>query len=220
MIRIILADDHSLVRAGLRALLERSADLRVVAEAEDGRRALDVVTDHGPDVLVLDLGLPELNGLEVITRLRRKGSAARVLVLSMHADKEYVARAFREGASGYLVKDAAEAELEVAVRAVASGRRYVSPGVAGPLVDELLERPNMPDDPFDLLTPRQREVLQLISEGHATSEIGRKLHISVKTVESHRADLMKRLDIHDVAGLTRYAMRNRMTTGRGANTRP
>lgn len=213
MIRIALADDHSLVRAGLRSLLSQAGDMEVVAEAEDGRQALEVVTEHAPDVLVLDLGLPELNGLEVIARLRRTGSDTRVLVLSMHDDREYVARAFREGASGYLVKDAAEPELEVAVRAVRVGRRYVSPQVAGSLVDDLLSRSTMPDDPFDLLTPRQREVLQLISEGHSTAEIGKKLHISVKTVESHRAELMRRLDIHDVAGLTRYAMRNRMTTG-------
>lgn len=215
MIRIALADDHSLVRAGLRSLLSQAGDMEVVAEAEDGRKALEVVVEHAPDVLVLDLGLPELNGLEVIARLRRTGSDTRVLVLSMHDDREYVARAFREGASGYLVKDAAEPELEVAVRAVRAGRRYVSPQVAGSLVDDLLSRSTMPDDPFDLLTPRQREVLQLISEGHSTAEIGKKLHISVKTVESHRAELMRRLDIHDVAGLTRYAMRNRMTTGGG-----
>lgn len=215
MIRVVLADDHSLVRAGLKALLESASDLTVVGEAQHGREALDVVAEDEPDVLVLDLGLPELNGLEVIARLRRTGSATRVLVLSMHEDREYVARAFREGASGYLVKDAAEPELEIAIRSVAAGRRYVSRGVAGPLVDELMARGQAADDPFHILTPRQREVLQLISEGHSTSEIGAKLYISVKTVESHRADLMKRLDIHDVAGLTRYAMRNRLTIGEG-----
>lgn len=211
MIHVVLADDHSLVRAGIRALLATLPDIEVVGEADEGRNALRMVGELEPDVLVLDLGLPELNGLEVIARLRREESSTRVLVLSMHTDPEYVWRAFREGASGYLVKDAAEPELAVAVRAVTAGRRYVSPQIAGPVVDDFLARRPAPDDPFDVLTPRQREVLQLISEGHSTSEMAKKLHISVKTVETHRADLMKRLDIGNVAGLVEYAVRNRLT---------
>jgi len=217
-IRVVLADDHALVRAGIRALLENIEGVAVVAEAGDGRAALRAVAEHQPDVVLMDIAMAGLNGLEATARIAREHPAVRVVILSMHANEEYVLRALQAGAIGYLLKDADTAELELAVRAAARGEAYLSPAVSRHLIADYVRR--VGQDPqlaeslshgLSLLTPRQREVLQLIAEGRTTREIARLLNISVKTVETHRAQLMERLDIHDVAGLVRYAIRAGLT---------
>jgi len=217
-IRVVLVDDHALVRAGIRALLENIEGVAVVAEAGDGRAALWAVAEHQPHVVLMDIAMAGLNGLEATARIVREHPAVRVVILSMHANEEYVLRALQAGAIGYLLKDADTAELELAVRAAARGEAYLSPGVSRHLIADYVRRVGR--DPqlveslshgLSLLTPRQREVLQLIAEGRTTREIARLLNISVKTVETHRAQLMERLDIHDVAGLVRYAIRAGLT---------
>lgn len=206
-IRVLLADDHTLVRAGFRSLLETIPDVEVVGEAADGHEALDLAAEHRPDVVVLDVALPGLNGLEVAERLGRTQASTRALMLSMHANEEYVHRALAAGAAGYLLKDADRSELDLALRAVARGEVYLSPAISKRVVGDYLEG-RVPDDgSIERLTPRQREVLQLIAEGHSTKDIAQRLGLSVKTIETHRAQLMDRLDIHDVAGLVRYAIR-------------
>jgi DNA-binding NarL/FixJ family response regulator len=217
-IRVVLADDHALVRAGIRALLENIEGVAIVAEAGDGRAALRAVAEHQPDVVLMDIAMAGLNGLEATARIVREHPAVRVVILSMHANEEYVLRALQAGAIGYLLKDADTVELELAVRAAARGEAYLSPAVSRHLIADYVRR--VGQDPqlagslshgLSLLTPRQREVLQLIAEGRTTREIARLLNISVKTVETHRAQLMERLDIHDVAGLVRYAIRAGLT---------
>jgi DNA-binding NarL/FixJ family response regulator len=205
-IRVVLADDHALVRAGFRALLEHLADVTVVADAGDGREALRLVGEHLPDVLLTDISMPGVTGLELVSRIHRDYPEVRVLVLSMHGSEEYVLQALRSGAAGYLLKDAATAELEVAVKAVARGETYLSPAVSRHVVAGLQQR-GSDSGVRESLTPRQREILQLIAGGKTTKEIARALNISVKTVETHRSQLMERLDIHDIASLVRYAVR-------------
>lgn len=206
-IRVLLADDHTLVRAGISALIRRFEGVEVVAEASEGREALKLTAQHRPDVALLDVGMPGLNGIEITTRLAREYPQVRVLILSMHASEEYVLQALRAGAVGYLVKGADTAELELAIRAVMRGETYLSPAVSKHVVADYIRRVGAEASPLELLTPRQREILQLIAEGHSTREIASLLQISSKTVETHRADLMQRLDIYDLAGLTRYAIR-------------
>jgi DNA-binding NarL/FixJ family response regulator len=205
--RLLLVDDHILVRAGIRSLLEKIAGMEVVAEAGDGREALELAKKHLPDVVLMDIGLPGLNGLEALARLIKDFSAMKVIVLSMHSNEEYVLRGLRAGASGYLLKDGAVAELELALRAVARGDTYLSPRISRFVIGNYLERSGIDRRPREDLTPRQREIVQLIAEGKSTKEIAFLLNLSAKTVEAHRAHLMVRLDIHDVAGLVRYAMR-------------
>lgn len=206
-IRVLVADDHALVRAGIRALLQALPDIEVVAEAGDGREILPLIETHHPDVVLMDIAMPGMNGLEAAARVARDCPAVRVVILSMHASEEYVLQALRAGAGGYLLKDAATPELELAIRAVARGETYLSPRVSKHVVAEYIQRVAGEAGPLELLTPRQREVLQLLAEGRTTKEIAQRLDISVKTVETHRAQLMARLDIHDVAGLVRYAVR-------------
>lgn len=209
-LRILLAEDHALVRAGLRALLQQSAGFVVVAEAEDGRAALELVAAQRPDVVLMDISMKNLNGLEATARIAREFPQVRVVILSMHEAEEYVQQAFQAGAVGYLLKGAQSGELELALRAVARGEYYVSPSICRFLVSGYLRRDDPGGDrsaPLDCLTPRQREILQLIAEGRSTKEIARQLTLSVKTVENHRAQLMARLGIHDVAGLVRFALR-------------
>lgn len=202
-IRVLLADDHILVRAGFRALLQTMAGIEVVAEAGEGHEALRLIGVHRPDVVLTDITMPGLNGLEVAVRVAKEWPRARVRVLSMHASEQYVSQALRAGAAGYLLKDAAPAELEVAIRAVARGESYLSPAVSKPVITGYVHGSAGGPTSFEQLTPRQREVLQLIAEGHSTKEIAKKLAVSVKTVETHRGLLMERLDLHDVAGLVR-----------------
>ena len=206
-IRVLLVDDHALVRSGLHALLDTLPDVRVVGEAGSGRDALREIAAHAPDVVLMDVTMPDMNGLSATERVVREHPQVAVLIVSMHADPEFVSRALRAGARGYLLKDASRGELELAVRSVARGDTYLSPSVARSIVTEYVARPGTPDATFDRLSPRQREVLQLIAEGHTTKEVAVRLGVSVKTAETHRALLMKRLAVHDVAGLVRYAIR-------------
>jgi len=207
LIRILIADDHALVRAGIRALAQKIAGIEVVAEAADGRDALVLTKLHQPDIVLMDISMPGLNGLEAAARAAKDFPSVRILILSAHADEEHVCQALRAGAAGYLLKDAGTAELEIALRAVARGETYLSPAVSKHVIADYIRRTGGESGSLELLTPRQREVLQLIAEGHTTKEIARTLHLSDKTVETHRMQLMERLDIHDVAGLVRYAIR-------------
>jgi DNA-binding NarL/FixJ family response regulator len=206
-IRVLLADDHTLVRAGVRGLLQGLAGVEVVGEAEDGHEALRLSEQLRPDVVLLDVGMPGLNGLEVAGRLATLDSSIRVLILSMHTSEEYVLRALRAGCAGYLLKRSAVSELEVAVRAVARGETYLSPAVSKQVVDDYVGRTGGATDPLEALTPRQREVLQLVAEGHTSKEIAERLGLSFKTVEAHRAQIMERLGLQDLAGLVRFAVR-------------
>ena len=202
--RILIADDHTLVRAGLTSLIARIPEMEVVAEAADGRQALRLVRDLQPDIVLMDIAMPGLNGLESAERIHGIHPKVKIIILSMHASEEYVAQALKAGASGYLLKDAATAELEMALKSVSMGQFYLSPSISRQVVDNFLR--GGPTG-IELLTPRQREILQLIAEGKGTRDIAETLHLSVKTVETHRAQLMERLDIHDVAGLIRYALK-------------
>jgi len=212
-IRVLLADDHALFRAGIRSLLDSLEGVEIVGEARDGHEALRMVAERRPDVVLLDIALPELNGIEVAERMARDFPGVRVLALSMHASEEYVLRSLRAGAAGYLLKDSTVSDLETALRSVAEGGSYLSPAVSRHVLADYVRRvggSELPPEPA--LTPRQKEVLQLIAEGHGTKEIAARLGVSPKTVETHRAQLMERLGIHDVPGLVRYAIRARMVS--------
>jgi DNA-binding NarL/FixJ family response regulator len=206
-IRVLLADDHTLVLAGIRGLLAHVAGVEVVGEAEEGHEALRLTETLRPDVVLLDIGMPGLNGLEVAQRINRFDPAIRVIILSMHASEEYVLKALRAGAAGYLLKGSAVAELEVAIRSAARGDLYLSPPVSKSVVDAYVSRTGAAPDPLTALTPRQREILQLVSEGHTSKEIATRLGLSYRTVETHRNQLMKRLGVTDVTGLVRFAVR-------------
>jgi DNA-binding NarL/FixJ family response regulator len=207
-IRVLLADDHQLFRAGIRALLQTLGDIEVVAEAGDGHEALRLAMEHRPDVVLMDIMMPRLNGFDAAARMTRACPRSRVIILSMNADEDSVLKTLRAGAVGYLVKSADPAELGLAVRAAARGERFLSSAVSEHVVAACLGRIDKETSSLERLTPRQREVLQLVAEGHTTKEIARKLDISVKTAEAYRGELMKALDIHDVASLTRYAIRS------------
>lgn len=207
-IRVLLADDHKLVRAGIRALLQTVVDVEIVAEAADGREALQLIEAHRPDLTLMDITMPSLNGLDATARIVRAFPHTRVVILSMNADEDSVLKSLRAGAVGYLVKTADPAELGMAVRAVARGERFLSAAVSKHVVAACLNRVDKEQTSLERLAPRQREVLQLIAEGHTTKEIASKLGISVKTTEAYRSDLMKALEIHDIASLTRYAIRS------------
>ncbi|MBW4670196.1 MAG: response regulator transcription factor [Cyanomargarita calcarea GSE-NOS-MK-12-04C] len=207
LIRVLLVDNHTLVRAGLRALLQNIEGIEVVAEAGDGREALRLIADRHPDVVLMDVAMPEMNGLEAAAHVVKEFPDVRVIILSMYANEEYVLQALRLGALGYLLKDAGINELELAIRASCQGETYLSPGVSKHIIGDYLRRVGDESSSLSQLTSRQREILQLIAEGRTTKEIALLLFISVKTVETHRMQLMKRLDIYDVAGLVRYAIR-------------
>jgi DNA-binding NarL/FixJ family response regulator len=207
-IRVVLADDHALVRAGIRALLERLPGIEVVAEADNGRQALELIKTSAPNLILLDLSMAGLGGLEALPRIVKDFPAVKVLILSAHANEEYVLRALRSGAAGYMLKDAAAEELELAIKAVTQDKTYLSPSISRTVVESYLQRAAGEDGPIEQLTARQREILQLIAEGKNTKEIAGTLDISVKTVEAHRLQLMARLNIHNVPGLVRYAIRS------------
>lgn len=206
--RILLADDHHLVRAGIRALLEVMDGVRIVAEADNGRDAVALAKEHRPDLAVLDVSMRELNGIDAAAQIMAALPETRVLMLSMHASDEFVRRALKAGASGYLVKDSVPLELEMAVRSVARGELYLSPRVTKALVHGLMEGES--EAGLDALSARQREILQLIAEGKSTRDIAASLRLSHKTVEAHRAALMQRLGIFDVPGLTLFAARHNL----------
>jgi DNA-binding NarL/FixJ family response regulator len=206
-LRVVLADDHALVRAGIRSLLEGMAGIEVVGEARDGHEVIELVDKLHPNLVLLDIAMPGLNGLEACARVVKSSPGTAVIILSMHSAQEYALQALRAGASGYLLKDADFAELELAIAAVSRGDTYLSPAMSSHLVADFRRRVADQPDPLERLTSRHREVLQLIAEGNTTKAIAAKLRLSVKTVETHRAQLMDRLDIHDVAGLVRFAIR-------------
>lgn len=205
-IRVLLADDHALFRAGLRALLQSFDGVQVVAEAGNGPDAIQLVERDRPNLVLMDIALPGPSGLEAAARITKSWPQVRVIILSMHSNEEYVRQALRAGASGYLLKGAEPSELELALKAVMRGDTYLTPSVSKKVVDDYLRQGSAPKKGVTL-SPRQCEVLKLIAEGGSTKEIAGKLDLSVKTVEGHRAELMRRLEIHDVAGLVRYAIR-------------
>lgn len=211
-VRVLLADDHALVRAGVRALLQNLDGVTVVAETGNGAEVLEFARAHRPDVVLLDISMPGLGGLEVSAQLRDELPEVRVVMLSMHANEEYVLQALRAGAAGYMLKDSATAELELALKAVMQGEIYLSPPISKQVVEGYVQRVGAEQTASDNLTPRQRQVLQLIAEGHSTKEIAHRLNLSVKTVETHRAQLMERLQIREIAGLVKYAIRHGLVT--------
>lgn len=204
---VVLADDHHLVRGGIRALLESIAGVTVVGETGDGREALALIEKLHPDVALLDITMPGLNGLEVAARVKESCPRTRILILSMHARESYVAQALRAGVAGYLLKDSAAADLDTALNTISRGGTFLSPAISRQVVSSYARGEAPADDPLEHLSPRQREVLQLLAEGRSTKEIASDLGLSAKTVETHRAQIMERLGIHDVAGLTRFAIR-------------
>ena len=210
--RVLLADDHALVRAGIRALLVGLPDVESVVEAGDGQEALTVLRETKPDLALIDIAMPGLNGLELAARVAREAPGTRLVILSMHGTPAHVAQALRAGVSGYLLKDAAADELPVLLRAVMRGETYLSPAISKQVVDGYLGRAATPvavgeGETLDVLTSRQREILQLVAEGKSTKEVAQLLDVSAKTVETHRGQIMERLGIHDLAGLVRYAIR-------------
>jgi len=208
-LRLLLADDHILVRAGLRALLDGIEGIAVVAEADNGEQAVALAEQHRPDIALLDITMPGMNGLQAAERILRELPDTRVLILSMHAGDEYVTQALKLGVSGYLLKDAATLELQAALEAVAGGATYLSPRITDQLLQSKGLRP--PDAPAQhALTPRQSEVLTRLALGRSTKEIAFELQLSPKTVETYRAQIMERLEIHDLAGLVRYAIRHNL----------
>jgi len=207
-LNILLADDHALVRAGIRMLLEAMPEVNVLGEAADGAAVIAMVEQLQPNLVLMDIAMPGLNGLEATARITQQWPAVRVLVLSMHQDEQYVRQALKMGASGYLLKDSATAELALAMKAMARGETYLSPAASKGVLTDYVQRLRSDDGTQVHLTPRQREVLQLIAEGCSTKAVAQRLQLAVKTVETHRTLLMKQLDVHDVAGLVRYALRN------------
>ncbi len=205
--RVLLADDHHLVRSGIRALLESIEGVVVVAETGEGREALQLIERHRPDVALLDITMPGLSGLEVASRAREASPHTRVVILSMHAGENYVAQALRSGVAGYLLKDSAASDLAAALKTVASGGTFLSPKISQQVVAAFLRGEPPPLHPLEALSPRQREVLQLLAEGRSTKEIAADLGLSIKTVEAHRAQIMERLNIRDLPGLVRFAIR-------------
>ena len=207
MLRILLADDHALVRAGIRSLLQEMAGIEVVAEAGDGLETVRLTALHQPDLVLMDVAMKNANGLEATLEIRRQFPAVKVLILSMYTNEEYVVQALRAGASGYMVKDSAPLELELAINAIKAGDTYLSPPVSRQVVESYMQRVGGEVTPAEPLTPRQREVLQFIAEGKSTKEVAYQLKLSVKTVETHRRQIMERLNVHDIPGLVRYAIK-------------
>lgn len=214
-IKVLLADDHTILRKGLCSLLADDKDIEVVAEAENGREALDKVKKLKPDVVVMDIAMPGLNGLEATRQIKKYFPEIKVLILSMHANEEYIFQTLRAGASGYLIKKAAPMDLTLAIQAAIRGESFLSPAISRTVIKEYIrkaEKTAVEDEPFEMLTDREREVLQLIAEGHSNREIADRLYISTKTVETHRAHLMEKLNIHSAADLTKYAIRKGLTS--------
>jgi DNA-binding NarL/FixJ family response regulator len=212
--RIVIAEDHRILREGLRFLLSSNPDLEIVGEAEDGRSAIRCIDELRPDLVLMDLSMPKMNGLDAIAEVKNQCPDTKVLVLTVHKAEEYVFESLKAGADGYLLKDATHAELMLAVESVLDGKPYLSPGISGKLVAAYLEgrKPLRSELSWDVLTRRERQVLKLVGEGHKNKEIADYLCVSVKTVEKHRANLMKKLDLHSASALTAYAMEKGLIT--------
>ncbi len=213
-IRVLIADDHKIMLAGLRSLLEKQSDFDVVAEAENGRKAVQMAQEKKPDIVVMDVSMPDLNGIEATTQIIESLPETRVIALSMHSDKRFVIGMLRAGASGYLLKDCASQELANAIFQVAAGKKYLSPEITGVVIDDFLLGGAAEDGATatSLLSAREREVLQLIAEGWSTKQIASHLYVSIKTIETHRRQIMKKLDLHSIADLTKYAIREGLTS--------
>jgi DNA-binding NarL/FixJ family response regulator len=211
--KVILADDHQIVREGLHAVLHKHSDIEIVGEAKTGAEAVELCRKLRPDVVVMDIGMPDLNGMEATRQIVNETPDVAVLALSMHSDRQFAAGMFAAGASGYLLKDCAGEELAEAIRTVIRGQCYIGSGIAANVINDYRQRLGEAEDtPWSVLTERQREVLQLIAEGRTTKQIAAQLYVSVKTVESHRRHIMERLGIHTVAELTKYAVREGLTS--------
>jgi DNA-binding NarL/FixJ family response regulator len=212
-IKILIADDHKIIREGLRALVERQPGMEVIGEVENGRKAVQLVGELLPDVIIMDIAMPDLNGIEATRQIVTKTPSVRVIALSMHSDKRFVVEMLKAGASGYLLKDCAFEELVYAIHAVTANRNYLSPKIADKVIKDYIRLFPVGDlSVFSVLTPRQRQVLQLLSEGKGTSQIALDLQVSVKTVETHRQQIMDKLSIHSIAELTKYAIREGLTS--------
>ena len=212
-ITIIIADDHQILRQGLKTLLEKEPDMEVVAEAEDGRKTVTLVREFTPHVVIMDVNMPDLNGIEATRQILSEYPEMKVIALSMHADRRFVINMLKAGAHGYLLKDCAFEELAQAIRLVMASKTYLSPGVAEIVVKDYVHRlPGPAQTAFSVLTAREREVLQLMAEGKSTAQIAELLHISVKTVETHRQQIMHKLGMRSVAELTKYAIREGLTS--------
>ena len=208
-IRVLLADDHKMIRAGLRLVLEQQSDVLVAGEADDGREAVTLAAELKPDVVVMDVGMPNLNGIEASLQIKQARPETAIVMLSMHSDEGYILRALRAGATGYILKDSAEADLVGAVRAVAEGKSFFSPKVSRILLEDYMRklRKTGAEDSYDLLSAREREILQLVAEGKSSKEIANLLNLSVYTVETHRGNIMQKLNLRGVPELILYAVR-------------
>ena len=213
-IKILFADDHTLIRGGLRLIVEQQPDMMVVGEAEDGRQAVALAASLNPDVAVLDIGMPNLNGIEAAQQITQAEPKTAVVVLSMHRDETYILRALKAGVRGYLLKDSAESDLVRAIRAVAEGKSFFSPAVSKVLLEDYMRKLQRTggEDSYDLLTPREREILQLVAEGKSNKEIASALNLSVYTVETHRANIMEKLKLKSLPELILYAVRKGIIT--------
>jgi DNA-binding NarL/FixJ family response regulator len=211
-ISILIADDHSIVRKGLRSTLEEESGFRVVAEAANGREAVRLVEQFAPDVAIVDIGMPQLNGIEATAQIQKASPSTRVVILSMHSDETYILRALTAGARGYLLKDTAENDVLAAVRAVLQGRSYFSPAIARTLLEDYVRflRQRGLQDSYDLLTEREKEVLQLLAEGRSNKEVANVLGVGLSTIETHRMNLMQKLNLHSTAEIVLYAVRKRI----------
>ena len=210
-IKVLLADDHAVLRYSLSKSFENLDDIEVIGQAKDGHRAVEMVRELSPDVVVMDIGMPELNGIEATRKIARDYPAVKVIGLSMHSSDKYVREMFKAGATGYLLKNCDFDELAEAIRTVFDGKTFVSPAIGSMIIKEYVSKPEEEKTVFTLLSQREREVLQLLAEGNTTKQIGRSLHISPKTVEAHRIRIMEKLDINNIANLTKYALQEGLT---------
>lgn len=210
-IKVLVADDHKVVREGLRTLIEKQPGMEVIAEAENGRMALKLIKKLSPDIALMDIAMPDLNGIEATRQIVAEAPGTKVIALSMHSDRQFVTRMMSAGASGYLLKDCAFEEVARAIRSVMARQTYLSPEIVTIVVKAFLRRSEPSDSMLSVISPREREVLQLIAEGKTTKQIALRLHISAKTVDTHRRNIMDKLDIHSIAELTKYAIREGLT---------
>jgi len=212
-VKILLADDHQILRQGLRTLLEKERDVQVVAEAQDGRTAVRLAKELAPDMVIMDIGMPDLNGIEATRQIALEAPGVKIIGLSMFADRRFVVNMLKAGARGYLLKDCAFEELGRAIRVVMAHKIYLSPEIAHVVMQDIFYPASSREmSVFSVLTAREREVLQLMAEGNSTSQIANQLHVSVKTIETHRQQIMQKLNMHSVAQLTKYAIREGLTS--------
>ncbi|MCL5024024.1 MAG: response regulator transcription factor [Nitrospirae bacterium] len=211
-LKVLLADDHKIVRDGLRTLLAKNTEIRVVGEAEDGRTTVQLAKKHSPDIVIIDVAMPDLNGIEATRQIMADCPGVKVVAVSMHSDRRFVSEMLKAGAAAYLSKDCVFDELETAIRTVISNKVYLSPDISGVVVENYVRHSPQPESSaFSLLSDREREVLQLLAEGRTAKEIATQLHVSIKTVETHRTNIMTKLNIHRIAELTKYAIREGLT---------